>query len=43
MANEFAHDKMSTLWSEVAKTTGMKMALSKSLDKYEMGGMSNSD
>jgi hypothetical protein len=43
MANEFAHDKMCTLWSEVAETTGMKMALSKDLDVYNMGGDANSD
>lgn len=43
MANDFAHDKMCTLWDEVAETTGMKMALSKSLEKYDMGGDSNSD
>jgi hypothetical protein len=43
MANEFAHDKMATLWKEVAKTTGMKMSVSKSLEKYDMDSMSNSD
>ena len=43
MANEFAHDKMCTLWSEVAETTGMKMALSKDLDVYNMGGDANMD
>ena len=43
MANEFAHDKMATLWNEVAETTGMKMSVSKSLEKYNMGSMSNSD
>lgn len=43
MANEFAHDKMCTLFEEVAETTGMKMSLSKSLQKYEMGGDANSD
>ncbi|HHZ69087.1 MAG TPA: hypothetical protein EYN54_02130 [Methylococcaceae bacterium] len=43
MSNEFAHDKMCTLWSEVAETTGMKMALSKDLDVYNMGGDANSD
>ena len=41
--NEFAHDKMCTLWSKVAETTGMKMALSKDLDTYNMGGDANSD
>jgi len=43
MANEFAHDKMATLWNEVAETTGMKMSVSKSLEKYDMDQMSNSD
>tara|TARA_R110002049_G_scaffold74462_1_gene192022 strand:- start:1421 stop:2680 length:1260 start_codon:yes stop_codon:yes gene_type:complete len=43
MANQFAHDKMCTLWAEVAETTGMKMALSKDLDVYNMGGDANSD
>lgn len=43
MANEFAHDKMCTLWNEVAETTGMKMALSKSLEKYDMDKEANSD
>ncbi len=43
MANELAHDLMCTLWEETALTTGMKMALSRDLDKYEMGGESDSD
>ena len=43
MSNQLAHSKMATLWSEVAKTTGMRMAISKSLDKYIMGSDSNSD
>lgn len=43
MANELAHDLMCTLWEETAETTGMKMALSRSLEKYNMGGDSNSD
>lgn len=43
MANEFAHDKMCTLWEEVAETTGMKMVLSKSLDVYNMGMDANKD
>ena len=43
MPNQLANDKMSTLWGEVAKTTGMKMSVSKSLDKYIMGSASNSD
>ncbi len=43
MANEWAHDKMCTLWSKVAETTGMKMALSKDLDTYNMGGDANDD
>ena len=43
MANEFAHDKMCTLWNEVAETTGMKMALSRSLEKYDMDSEANSD
>ena len=43
MANELAHDLMCTLWEQTAETTGMKMALSRDLDKWEMGGDSNSD
>lgn len=43
MANELAHDKMCTLWDEVATTTGMKMALSKDLDVYNMDSDANSD
>jgi hypothetical protein len=43
MANEFAHDKMCTLWEEVAETTSMKMALSKDLQVYNMGGDANMD
>lgn len=43
MANEWAHDKMCTLWEEVAETTGQKMALSKSLQVYNMGGDAEKD
>lgn len=43
MANEFAHDKMCTLWEEVAETTGMNMTLSKDLEVYSMGSDANSD
>ena len=43
MANELAHDLKCTLWEETALTTGMKMALYRDLDKYEMGGESDSD
>jgi hypothetical protein len=43
MANELAHSKMATLWNEVAETTGMKMALSKSLEKYQMGSEASDD
>lgn len=43
MANQLAHDKMCTLWEEVAETTGMRMTLSKSLDTYNMSGDSNMD
>lgn len=43
MANQLAHDLMCTLWEETAMTTGMKMALSRDLNKWEMGGDSNSD
>ena len=43
MANQLAHDKMCTLWEEVAETTGMKMSLSKSLDVYNMDGEANDD
>ena len=43
MSNEFAHDKMCTLWEEVAETTSQKMSLSKSLESYNMGGDANAD
>ncbi len=43
MANQLAHDKMCTLWNEVAETTGMKMALSKDLDTYNMSSDANLD
>ena len=43
MANEFAHDKMCTLWEETAETTSMKMTLSKDLNVYNMGEDANSD
>ena len=43
MANEFAHDKMCTLWEEAAETTSMKMSLSKDLDTYNMSDMSDKD
>lgn len=43
MANEFAHDKMCTLWEEVAETTGMQMSLSKDLDVYTMGSDASKD
>lgn len=43
MANELAHDLMCTLWEKTALTTSMKMALSRDLETWEMGGDSNSD
>ena len=43
MANEFAHDKMCTLWEEVAETTSMKMSLSRDLEVYNMSSDSNLD
>ena len=43
MANEFAHDKMCTLWEEVAETTSMNMTLSKDLEVYNMDGDANMD
>ncbi len=43
MANEFAHDKMCTLWEEVAETTSMKMSLSRDLETYTMSSDSNMD
>ncbi|MCP3679378.1 MAG: hypothetical protein GY782_03570 [Gammaproteobacteria bacterium] len=43
MSNSFAHDKMCTLWEEVAETTGMRMALSKDLNTYNMSDMANKD
>ncbi len=43
MANELAHDLMCSLWEKAAKTTGMKMTLSRDLDTWQMGGDSNSD
>ena len=43
MANELAHDLMCTLWEKTAKTTGMKMALSRDLQTWNMGGDSSSD
>lgn len=43
MANKLAHDLMCTLWEETAKTTGMKMALSRDLETWNMGGDSDSD
>lgn len=38
-----AHDKMCTLWGEVAEDTSMNMTLSKDLQVYNMGGMANKD
>lgn len=43
MANSIAHDKMCTLWEEVAETTGMNMTLSKDLQTYNMSDMANKD
>lgn len=43
MANEFAHDKMCTLWEKVAETTSMNMTLSKDLEFYNMGSDANMD
>lgn len=43
MANSLAHDKMCTLWEETAETTGMKMALSKDLEIYNMDSEANMD
>ena len=43
MANELAHDLMCTLWEETAKTTGMKMALSRDLQTWDMGSDSDQD
>lgn len=43
MANEFAHDKMCTLWEEAAETTSMKMSLSRDLETYNMSDMSDKD
>ena len=43
MANSMAHDKMCTLWEEVAETTGMRMVLSKDLETYQMSDMANKD
>lgn len=43
MANELAHDLMCTLWEETAETTGMKMALSRDLQTWNMGGDSDKD
>ena len=36
MANSMAHDKMCTLWGEVAETTSMNMTLSKDLETYSI-------
>ena len=43
MANEFAHDKMCTLWDKVAETTSMKMSLSRDLETYNMDSDANMD
>lgn len=43
MANQVAHDKMCTLWEEVADTTGMRMTLSKDLEIYNMSDTANKD
>lgn len=43
MANTFAHDKMCTLWDEVADSTDLFRTLSKDLEKYDMGTEANSD
>lgn len=43
MANQLSHDKMCTLWEEVAESTGMNMTLSKDLEKYDMSDMANKD
>ncbi len=43
MANSVAHDKMCTLWEEVAETTSLRMTLSKDLDTYQMSDMANKD
>ena len=43
MANSIAHDKMCTLWEEVAETTGLNMTLSKDLETYNMSGMAKKD
>lgn len=43
MANEFAHDKMCTLWEKAAETTGIKQTLSKDLNTWIMGGDANAD
>lgn len=43
LSNEFAHDKMCTLWEETAETTSMNMTLSKDLEVYNMSDMANKD
>lgn len=43
MANSFAHDKMCTLWDEVAESTDLFRTLSKDLEKYDMDSEANSD
>ncbi len=43
MANSFAHDKMCTLWNEVAETTDLLRTLSKDLEVYDMDAEANQD
>ena len=43
MANQLAHDLMSTLWDETAETTGINQTLSKDLEVYNMSSDANSD
>ena len=43
MANSFAHDKMCTLWDEVADATDLFRTLSKDLEKYDMDTEANMD
>ena len=43
MANSFAHDKMCTLWDEVAESTDLFRTLSKDLEKYDMDSEANMD
>lgn len=43
MANSFAHDKMCTLWDEVADSTDLFRTLSKDLEKYDMDSEANMD